>query len=67
LLGLLTDRPLMAVQEMLLRIGRQIHYADVVMANAPLDQATRTLIDALTVFEVLLDANQAVSGLPART
>jgi Uma2 family endonuclease len=55
LLGLLGDRPLMAVQEMRLRIGAQIRYPDVVICAAPLDQTTRTLTDALAVFEVLSD------------
>jgi len=55
LMGLLGDRPLMAVQEMRLRIGAQIRYPDVVICAAPLDQTTRTLTDAVTVFEVLSD------------
>jgi Uma2 family endonuclease len=53
LLGLLADRPLMAVQEMRLRIGAQIRYPDVVICAAPLDQTVRTLTDAVAVFEVL--------------
>ncbi len=55
LLGLFRDRPLMAVQEMRLRIGAQIRYPDVVICASPLDQTTRTLTDALAVFEVLSD------------
>jgi Uma2 family endonuclease len=55
LLGLLGDKPLVAVQEMRLRIGAQIRYPDVVVCVAPLDQTTRTLTDALAVFEVLSD------------
>jgi Uma2 family endonuclease len=55
LLGLLADRPLMAVQEMRLRIGAQIRYPDVLICAAPLDQTTRTLTDATAVFEVLSD------------
>ncbi len=45
----------MAVQEMRLRIGAQIRYADVVICADPLDQTTRTLTDALALFEVLSD------------
>jgi Uma2 family endonuclease len=55
LLGLLTDRPLVAVQEMRLRIGAQIRYPGVVVCSAPLDQTTRTLTDLWAVFEVLSD------------
>jgi Uma2 family endonuclease len=55
LMGVLGDRPLLAVQEMRLRIGAQIRYPDVVICGAPLDQTTRTLTDALAVFEVLSD------------
>jgi Uma2 family endonuclease len=55
LLGLLEGKPLIAVQEMRLRIGRQIRYPDVVICAGPLDQTTRTLTDALALFEVLSD------------
>jgi Uma2 family endonuclease len=55
LMGLLGDRPLMAVQEMRLRIGAQIRYPDVAICATPLDQTTRTLTDAVAVFEVLSD------------
>ena len=55
LLDVLRDRPLMAVQEMRLRIGAQIRYPDVVICASPLDQTTRTLTDAAAVFEVLSD------------
>lgn len=55
LMGLLGDRPLMAVQEMRLRIGAQIRYPDVVICASPLDQTVRTLTDAVAVFEVLSD------------
>ena len=53
LMGLLATKPLLAVQEMRLQIGRQIRYPDVVVCAAPLDQTTRTLTDALVLFEVL--------------
>jgi Uma2 family endonuclease len=52
LMGLLADRPLIAVR---LRIGAQIRYPDVLICAAPLDQTTRTLTDAAAVFEVLSD------------
>jgi Uma2 family endonuclease len=55
LMGLLGDNPLIAVQEMRLRIGARIRYPDVVVCSAPLDQTTRTLTDALAAFEVLSD------------
>jgi Uma2 family endonuclease len=55
LLGLIGDRPLMVLQEMRLRIGPQIRYPDVVICAGPLEQSTRTLTDALVVFEVLSD------------
>lgn len=53
LMGLLDDKPLVAVQEMRLRIGAQIRYPDVVVCSGPLDQTTRTLTDAVALFEVL--------------
>jgi Uma2 family endonuclease len=55
LLGLLDTKPLIAIQEMRLRIGPQIRYPDVLICNAPIDQTTRTLTDALALFEVLSD------------
>ena len=55
LMGLLQDRPLLAVQEMRLRIGARIRYPDVLVCAAPVDQATRTLTDAVAAFEVLSD------------
>ena len=45
----------MAVQEMRLRIGRQIRYPDVMICAASVDQTTRTLTDAIALFEVLSD------------
>jgi Uma2 family endonuclease len=55
LMGLLGDRPLMAVQAMRLRIGAQIRYPDVLICAGPLEQTTRTLTDAVALFEVLSD------------
>ncbi len=55
LMGLLGEMPLLAVQEMRIRIGRQIRCPDVAICTGPLDQTTRTLTDALALFEVLSD------------
>ena len=55
LMGLLSDRTLMAVQEMRLRAGDRVRYPDVVVCAGPLDQTTRTLTDAVAIFEVLSD------------
>jgi Uma2 family endonuclease len=55
LMGLLGERPLVVAQEMRLRIGTRVRYPDVVVCAGPLDQTTRTLMDALAAFEVLSD------------
>jgi len=55
LMGLLGGRSLMATQEMRLRTGTCIRYPDVVVCAGPLDQTTRTLTDAVAIFEVLSD------------
>ena len=55
LMNLLGDRPLTVVQEMRLRVGTRIRYPDVVVCAGPLDQTTRTLTDAVAIFEVLSD------------
>jgi Uma2 family endonuclease len=55
LMGLLGDGTLMAMLEMRLRAGTRIRYPDVVVCAGPLDQTTRTLTDALAIFEVLSD------------
>jgi Uma2 family endonuclease len=58
LLGrLLADRPFRAAHEMRLRIGARIRYPDVLVCAGPLDQTTRTLTDAVAIFEVLSDDN----------
>jgi Uma2 family endonuclease len=54
---LLADRPFRAVQEMRVRIGARIRYPDVLVCAGPLDQTTRTLTDAVAIFEVLSDDN----------
>jgi len=55
LMGLLGARPLVAVHEMRVQIGSRIRYPDVAVAAGPLDQNTRTLTDAMALFEVLSD------------
>ena len=40
---------------MRLRIGDRVRYPDVVVFTGPLDQMTRTLTDAIAIFEVLSD------------
>jgi Uma2 family endonuclease len=56
LLGqLLAHLPLRALHEMRLRIGTRVRYPDVTVTVGPLDQTTRTLTDAMAVFEVLSD------------
>lgn len=56
LLGrLLEDRQFRVGQEMRLRIGTRIRYPDVVVCAGPLDQTTRTITDAVAIFEVLSD------------
>jgi Uma2 family endonuclease len=56
LLGrLLADRPFRTVQEMRLSAGARVRYPDVLVCEGPLDQTTRTLTDAVAIFEVLSD------------
>lgn len=55
LMGLLGDRALMAVQGMRLRAGARIRYPDVLVCSGALDQTTRTVTDAVAIFEVLSD------------
>jgi Uma2 family endonuclease len=56
LLGrLLVDRPFQALHEMRVRIGTRVRYPDVLVVADPLDQTTRTLTDAVAIFEVLSD------------
>ena len=55
LTGLLAGKPLVVIHEMRLRIGRRIRYPDVAVCAGPLDSATRTLTDAVALFEVLSD------------
>jgi Uma2 family endonuclease len=60
LLGrLLAGTPLRALQEMRLRVGQRIRYPDVLVCAGPVDQALRTLDDAVVLFEVLSDDTAA--------
>ena len=52
---LLTGRPLRAAHEMRIRIGDRLRYPEVIVFPGLLDQATRTLADAVAIFEVLSD------------
>jgi Uma2 family endonuclease len=52
---LLADQPYRIGQEMRLRIGNRVRYPDVLVCTGPLDQTTRTVTDALAIFEVLSD------------
>jgi Uma2 family endonuclease len=52
---LLSGQPFMPLHEMRVRIGNRVRYPDVVVCAGPLDQTTRTLTDALAIFEVLSD------------
>ncbi|MBV8399258.1 MAG: Uma2 family endonuclease [Acetobacteraceae bacterium] len=51
----LTGTAWRALHGMRLRIGDRVHYPDVVVFAGPLDQTTRTLTDAVAIFEVLSD------------
>lgn len=53
LLRILGQRPLMPLMEMRLRAETRVRYPDVALCAGPLDQTTRTLTDALALFEVL--------------
>nr|WP_294524524.1 Uma2 family endonuclease [uncultured Rhodopila sp.] len=55
LIRLLADGPLIAMLEMRLRAGARVRYPDVTVCAGPLDQTTRTLTDAVAIFEVLSD------------
>jgi len=55
LMRLLADQPFRAVHEMRIRTGVRIRYPDVTVFAQALDQTTRTLADAVVIFEVLSD------------
>ncbi|HVC59407.1 MAG TPA: Uma2 family endonuclease [Acetobacteraceae bacterium] len=52
---LLPGQPFQTLHEMRLQTGPRIRYPDVVVCAGPLAQSTRTLTDALAIFEVLSD------------
>jgi len=52
---LLAGQPFRAAHEMRLQIGTRIRYPDVVVFAGSLGQTTRTLTDAIAIFEVLWD------------
>ena len=52
---ILIHLPYRAAHEMRLRIGSHVRYPDVVVIAEPVEQTTRTLTDALAIFEVLSD------------
>ena len=60
LMGLLSDQTMIAVMEMRLRIGPKVRYPDVIVCAGPLAQTTRTLTDAVAIFEVLSDDAAAI-------
>jgi Uma2 family endonuclease len=51
----LTGRRLMTIQEMRIRFGTRVRYPDVVVCAGPIEQRTKTLTDAIAIFEVLSD------------
>jgi Uma2 family endonuclease len=55
LMRLLSGRPFQIVHEMRIRTGPRVRYPDVTVFAGPLDQTTRTLTDAVVIFEVLSD------------
>jgi Uma2 family endonuclease len=55
LMGLLGGRALTVVQEMRLRAGTRVRYPDVLVCSGAIDQTTRTVTDAVAIFEVLSD------------
>jgi Uma2 family endonuclease len=50
---LLVGGPFRVLHEMRARIGTKVRYPDVVVCEGPLQQTTRTLTDAVALFEVL--------------
>lgn len=57
--GLVSGRGFLAVPEMRLRIGPGGRYPDVAVCAGPLDQTTKTLTDAVAIFEVASDDTAA--------
>ncbi len=63
LLGRLGENAARLAQEMRLRIGTRIRYPDVLIASGPLAQTTRTVTDAVAIFEVLSDDTAATDRI----
>ena len=55
LMDALAGQPVMVSQEMRLRADPRVRYPDVVVCPGLLDQKTRTLTDAVAIFEVISD------------
>jgi Uma2 family endonuclease len=55
LMALVDGKALNAAHEMRIRIGSKIRYPDVCVFPGDFDQSTRTLADAVAIFEVLSD------------
>jgi hypothetical protein len=53
--GLVDEAQNPVVQEMRVRMASRVRYPDVVVCAGPIAQTTRTLTDALVIFEVLSD------------
>ena len=49
------ESPFRVSHEMRLRIGSKVRYPDVIVCAGPIPQTTRTLTDAVAIFEVLSD------------
>ncbi len=60
---IMMDLQFWALHAMRLRIGTRIRYPDVVIGTAPIDQTTRTLADAMAIFEVLSDDSATTDGV----
>ena len=63
LMGFTEGHELVAVQEMRLRAGTRIRYPDVAVCPGPQDQTTRTIADAVAIFEVLSDDTATTDGV----
>jgi len=54
------ESPFRVSHEMRLRIGSKVRYPDVIVCAGPIPQTTRTLTDAVAIFEVLSDDVAAI-------
>ncbi len=55
LAGLLNEETASVVQEMRIKAGPKVRYPDICVFSGVPDQSTRTLLDAIAIFEVLSD------------